>query len=551
MRDNRGRYSTDYPCTQSCLVQRNSSAAITATAGTTPLRKPSTPIPSRGLANAAIVVGATALLGLGLTEAGLNPGVVLRFLWHTHPEWHTDTLLFCSLVALLGWALLDRAHRFNLAPNMADGDPDAKAALLDPLTGLPSRAAFRDAITSMLAAGLPGGLLVMDVDGLQTVPHGDNASLSDVLLQEFAGSLSSLAPVTSHLARLQGDEFAVLVPGVDATALQTEAGLLLRGLSAPFALAGRRFELPVSIGAALLPDHGNNFEGAMRAALLALQQAKAAGGGAWQMFEPALASAVEARSELRAEFRAALGAGQVVPYYQPIVDLAQGGVVGFEVLARWRHPERGVLAPDLFIPVAEEQHLLAELSMCLLRQVVADSKGWPTSWTFAFNASPSQLPDLMEFVRNPTRLPTDMLDPERMELELTENALIKDMNLAREVVGAMHTWGTKVVLDDFGTGYANFLHLRDIPFDRIKIDKAFIKDMLADSRTEACVSAMLALGKSLGVSVTAEGVETAAAAARLRDMGCDFAQGYHFSPPIQAAAVAQFATQAVPLGSLG
>jgi diguanylate cyclase (GGDEF)-like protein len=526
-------------------MQRNSFAAIMAATGTNPLRNPRTRILPRRLVDAAIVVGGSAILGLGLSAAGINPGVALRFLWHTHPEWHTDTLLVCSLVALLGWALLDRAHHFHLASNRTEGDSYSKVPLLDPLTGLPSRAAFREAITSMLAAGLPGGLLVMDVDGLQSVPHGDSDKLTDVLLQEFAGSLSSLAPVTSHLARLQGDEFAVLVPGVDATTLQNEAGLLLRGLSAPFALAGRRFELPVSIGAALLPDHGNNFEGAMRAALLALQQAKIAGGGAVQMFEPALASAVEARSELRAEFRAALGAGQIVPYYQPIVDLADGRVKGFEILARWRHPERGVLPPDLFIPVAEEQHLLAELSLNLLRHVVADSKGWPTSWTFAFNASPSQLPSLLEFVRNPPNLPADMLDPERMELELTENALIKDMDLAREVVDAMHNWGTKVVLDDFGTGYANFLHLRDIPFDRIKIDKAFIKDMLTDNRTEACVTAMIALGKSLGVTVTAEGVESAAAAARLRVMGCDFAQGYHYSPPVPASAVPQFAAASV------
>jgi diguanylate cyclase (GGDEF)-like protein len=545
MREYRCRYSTAQPCILRHIVQRNSFAAIMAAAGTTPLRKPRKPILSHRLVDAAIVIGGTALLGLGLTEAGINPGVALRFLWHTHPEWHTDTLLFCSLVALLAWALLDRARRFEPAPNTAEGDRRAEPLSRDPLTGLPSRAAFREAITSVLSAGLPGGLLIIDVDGLQTLPHGDAASLGDVLLQEFAGSLSSLAPVTSHVARLQGEEFAVLVPGVDAATLQNEAGLLLRGLSAPFALAGRRFELPVSIGAALLPDHGNNFEGAMRAALLALQQAKTAGGGAWQMFEPALASAVEARSELRAEFRAALGAGQIVPYYQPIVELADGRVKGFEVLARWRHPERGVLAPDLFIPVAEELRLLAELSLSLLRQVVADSKSWPTSWTFAFNASPSQLPDLLEFVRNPPNLPDDMLDPARLELELTENALIKDMDLARDVIGAMHAWGTKVVLDDFGTGYANFLHLRDIPFDRFKIDKAFIKDMLTDTRTEACVRAMLALGKSLGVTVTAEGVETAAIAARLRDMGCDFAQGYHFSPPIPASAVPQFAVERV------
>jgi len=507
-----------------------------------------TPRLSHHLVDAAIAVGGTTILGVGLTAAGLNPGVVLRFLQHTHPEWHTDTLLLCGLVAILGLTLLDRAHRFGLKPSAPDDEANTPPASLDPLTGLPNRAKFRDAITSMLAAGLPGGLLVMDLDGLRTVPHGDNASLSDVLLQEFAGSLSSLAPVTSHLARLQGDEFAVLVPGADAKLLESEAGLLLRGLSAPFALAGRRFELPVSIGAAVLPDHGNNFEGALRAALLALQQAKAAGGGACRVFDPALASAVETRSELRAEFRAALAAGQVVPYYQPIVSLRHGDVVGFEVLARWCHPQRGVLAPDLFIPLAEEQRLLDKLSLCLLSQVIVDAKHWPTDWTFAFNAAPSQLRGLVEFVRDRKQIPAGMLDPRRLELELTENALIKDIDLARQLVTAMHRHGSKVVLDDFGTGYANFLHLRDIPFDRIKIDRAFIRDMLNDRRNEACVRAMLALGQSLSVSVTAEGVETAAAATRLRDMGCDFAQGYYFSRPIPASAVPQFAAQPVLVG---
>lgn len=529
-------------------MQRNGSAAIMAAAGTSPLRNPISPSQSRRLVDAAIVVGGTSILGLGLNEAGLNPGKALRFLHQFYPEWHTDTLLLGSLIAILGLALLGRTHRFELAQSATAGEANAPPASLDPLTGLPNRARFRDAITSMLAAGLPGGLLVMDLDGLRTVPHGDSASLSDVLLQEFAGSLSSLAPVTSHLARLQGDEFAVLVPGADANSLQSEADLLLRGLSAPFALAGRRFELPVSIGAAMLPDHGGNFDCVMRAATLALQQAKEAGGGACRMFEPALASAVEARSELRAEFRAALAAGEIVPYYQPIIDLTQGEVVGFEVLARWQHPEHGVLTPDRFIRLAEEQHLCGELSLRLLQQVMKDASDWPASWSFAFNAAPSQMRELVEFIRYPARIAANTLDPKRIEVELTENALIKDMDLARDVISRIQGSGILVALDDFGTGYANFLHLRDIPFDRIKIDKTFIQDMLGDSRTEGCVRAMLALGKSLGVRVTAEGVETAAAAARLRDMGCDFAQGYHFSPPVPASAVPRFAVQPVCVG---
>ncbi|MEJ0045147.1 MAG: EAL domain-containing protein [Rhodospirillales bacterium] len=494
---------------------------------------------SHRFARAALIVTCTTLLGVGLVAARREPLAAMRSLRKMFPAWHLDAVLLFGVVGVLGLSFLDllqRPRQTTASPPLAAAKPE----LLDALTGLPSRAAFHDAISAMLAAGLPGGLLVMDVDGLRTVPHGDSSSIGEVLLQEFAGSLASLAPVTSHLARLRGDEFGVLVPGIDAATLQSEAGLLLRGLSAPFALAGRRFELPVSIGAAMLPDHGNSFEGAIRAAELALQQAKAAGGGAY-MFEPALASTVEARSELRAEFRAALAAGEVVPYYQPIVDLADGSVAGFEVLARWHHPARGVLAPDNFIPLAEEQRLCAELSLSLLRQVIEDARNWPQAWTFAFNASPTQLRELVEFVRDPTQVPANMLDPKRIELELTENALIKDMELARDVVHAMHRGGVKVVLDDFGTGYANFLHLRDIPFDRIKIDKTFIKDMLNDSRTEACVRAMLALGASLGVSVTAEGVETEAAAARLRDMGCNFAQGYLFSPPVPAAAVPQFA----------
>ena len=229
-----------------------------------------------------------------------------------------------------------------------------------------------------------------------------------------------------------------------------------------------------------------------------------------------------------------MAGGAILPVYQPIVDLADGGLVGLEVLARWNHPTRGMLAPDIFIPLAEELGLTGQITQMLMRRVISDARDWPAWLYFAFNVSPGQLRELIGMIRNPPVWPEGTLDPRRMEVEVTESALIEDIVVAREVISLLQARGTRVVLDDFGIGLSNFFHLRELPFDRIKIDRSFIMDIASDPRAEACVRAMLALGASLGIPMVAEGVESARTETRLRELGCRFGQGYIYSEAVSA-----------------
>lgn len=413
----------------------------------------------------------------------------------------------------------------------------------DPVTGLLQPRGFRAATETVLCSGQPGGLLIINIDRFSALRVAHGSAISDRLLLAVGRRLAALAPAGAAAARLDSDEFVLVIPGSCRTTASEEAGRLIALLSRPYVLDGRSLTLALSIGCADLPEHGDGYDRAMRAGLLALRQAKQAGGRCWRLFVPALGSASEMHVSLSRELPAAITSGAVVPYYQPVVDLRSGCVVGHEVLARWQHPRLGVLTPDKFIPIAEEQGLCGELSLCLLRHVIADSRAWPEQWTFAFNAAPSQLAELGDFVGDAARIPRGRLPPSRIEIEVTETTLIENLDTARDAVARLHGSGAKVVLDDFGTGYANLMHLREIPFDRIKIDRSFVTAMLSDPRSEACVRSVLMLGRSLGVSVIAEGVESDDVAARLRDMGCEYAQGFRYAAPLPAALVPGFARQ--------
>jgi EAL domain-containing protein (putative c-di-GMP-specific phosphodiesterase class I) len=232
---------------------------------------------------------------------------------------------------------------------------------------------------------------------------------------------------------------------------------------------------------------------------------------------------------------AAIARGEIVPYYQPIVDLETSQVAGLEVLARWNHPSRGLLLPRTFVDLAEAEGQLSELTLSLLRQVVRDAAAWPDTLFFAFNVAPSQLRDVDTFVLAQPEQPT--LPPHRLEVELTEQELIRDLDETREVVRVLRSRGTRVALDDFGAGHGNFHHLRSIPFDRLKIDREFVLDMVNDPRAEVCVRSIVEAAQRLGIDVTAEGVSTPEIAARVTALGCRFAQGSLFSMPVTAGDV--------------
>ena len=450
-----------------------------------------------------------------------------------------------GLMVVISWLAVYRRGRWRrLAQPWSrsparppDGDTEHRAAdSVCALSGLKLRDGMEQRLDSLFAAGQGFGLIIADIDHFRALRDRHGFAAGDDMLRLAAGLLRRHAPQGSLVARIHGDEFCVIVPGADDTALSDLAETLRVALRVP-PVPGELAGMTVSLGAARAPVHGDTREAILHAAELALRQAKDQGGDRCVVFRPALARAAEARAALRAELRAALREGQIIPFYQPVMDLRAGGVVGFEVLARWQHPTRGLLLPDDFIALAEAENLCAQLSTALLGQVSADALDWPQDWFFAFNASPGQLHQLLGTMAHAKRTPPDILPVHRLELEVTENVLIEDMDLARRVVEGLHKAGARVVLDDFGTGYANFVHLREIPFDRIKIDKSFVQEMLRNPRTEACVRAMLALAHSLDVSVIAEGVETAEAAQHLRALGCQFAQGYYYAQPVRATQV--------------
>ena len=429
--------------------------------------------------------------------------------------------------------------RHGLAPARNPALGQFRDAHRDPLTGLANRQRFTQTLAGRLLTNQPAALLLFDLDGFAALngTHGHRAG--DEVLVAAAHGLRSLVPGTGQLGRLGGDTFAVMldaqggVKAVEAACLN-----LLRALMMSLRTGIYASQCGVSLGAALAPEHGRDADALLRAAQSALAHVKEGGGGGWRLFDPARAQAEQARNAMKEELRAALDSGgQVIPYYQPIVDLRTGALIGLEVLARWAHPSRGVLAPDLFIPLAEEMQLAGQLSQRLMRRVIADARDWPAWLYFAFNASPGQLRELIGMVRNPPAWQEGALDPRRLEIEVTESAVIEDLAVAREVIALLQAQGTRVVLDDFGVGHSNFFHLRELPFDRIKIDKSFVLDIAHDPRAEACVRAMLAVGQSLGVEMVAEGIESAETARFVATLGCQLGQGFFYAEPVPAAAV--------------
>ncbi len=413
-----------------------------------------------------------------------------------------------------------------------------RSARRDALTQLQNRTGFSEALGRRLLAGTRSALVIIDLDRFKTINTTHGHRMGDEVLIAAANRLRGLVPEADQIGRLSGNEFAILLDAARGRD-EVEGAVLniMRAMLAPLPAGMQTIECSASIGVALMPDHALDEDGVMRAAHVALDQVKAAGGGGFRFFNPARDAEGRQIQDMKADLAAAIAAGQIVPYYQPIVDLRSGMMIGLEVLARWQHPVRGLLPPNLFIPLAEEMQLAGQITQSLMRRVVRDARDWPNWVYFALNVSPGQLREMISMLRDPPLWPEGEIDPNRLEIEITETALIEDTEVAREMISLLHARGTRVVLDDFGIGYSNIFHLRELPFDRIKIDKSFVLDSQTDPRAEACIRAMLALGTSLEIEMVAEGIETAETAEHLAKLGCRYAQGYLYSEPVPASAV--------------
>jgi diguanylate cyclase (GGDEF)-like protein len=411
----------------------------------------------------------------------------------------------------------------------------------DGLTNLSNRVRFRaimDEALTRIDAGEQLAVLCLDLDRFKAVNDTLGHPVGDALLRMVADRLRACVGPQDILARLGGDEFAIVQVGCrqpdDATTL---ARGIIAAISRPYEVGGHQVVIGTSIGIATAPMDGRVGDQLLHAADLALYRAKSEGRNAYRFFEPDMHARVQARRALELDLRKALPEGQLELYYQPLVDLDAKTVAGFEALLRWRHPERGMIPPAEFIPLAEDIGLVNQIGAWVLRKACAEAAAWPAPLKVAVNLSPLQFRNHALALDVVAALGASELCPSRLELEITEAVLIEDIDETLSVLTELRRLGVRIAMDDFGTGYSSLSYLRKFPFDKIKIDRSFIQDIAERADTLAIVRAVTDLAATLGMATTAEGVETVEQLAYLRAEGCTEAQGYLFSPPRPASEV--------------
>ncbi|MGX5775012.1 EAL domain-containing protein [Methylorubrum zatmanii] len=417
----------------------------------------------------------------------------------------------------------------------------------DGLTDLPNRTSLREIGSEWIEAlrASEGGrlaVLCLDLDRFKPVNDSFGHAVGDVLLRAVAERLRAHLRGRDVVARLGGDEFAVLSRVEDAAGAVALAERLIDVVGAPYRFDGITAEIGMSVGIALAASEeghgGRDIERLLKEADLALYEAKAEGRGTFRLFEPQMDETVRERLHLERELREALQADRFELHYQPLVDLSDNRITGMEALVRWRHPERGLVSPALFIPLAEETGLIVPLGEWVLRQACRDAAGWPDGISVAVNVSPIQLRHRGFAQSVLAALATSGLVATRLELEITESVLLDDTEANLETLHTLRKLGVRISMDDFGTGYSSISYLRRFPFDKIKIDRSFVRDCAAQSEAGAIIRAIVSLGASLGITTLVEGVETEPQLATVRAEGAQEVQGYLFSPPRPAAEIA-------------
>ena len=417
-------------------------------------------------------------------------------------------------------------------------------ALHDSLTGLPNRQLFRDGIDEALNyqrdTGGMAAVFFLDLDEFKNVNDGMSHSAGDAVLLAVAMRITAAIGQADIAARLGGDEFGILVNGVaDADQAYLIAERLRTAVGNPLHVDGRMLSVSASVGA-VMGSVEYSADEVLHRADLAMHEAKRQGKGRVQAYQPGLQHNVARRLVLRAELEQAIERSEFESHYQPIVELTSGRVVGVEALVRWRHPERGLLSPAEFIGLAEETGQIAPMGQQILNQSCRDLASWqqlpwvPDNLYVSVNVSPRQLQQ-STFVDDVEDILTIAgLKPSQLMLELTETTLVQDADTAAATLGKLRSLGVSVALDDFGTGYSSLTHLRRFPVSTIKIDRSFVAAVLRECCDRAVVAAVVALAKALGISIIAEGIETASHAEALVGMGCILGQGYHFARPVPA-----------------
>jgi len=436
-----------------------------------------------------------------------------------------------------GWVA---THR-DITENRRAEAQIAHMARHDALTGLPNRVLFNERLEQALARAERGEMVAVhlfDLDNFKTVNDTLGHPAGDKLLQMAADRLGTLVRGADTIARMGGDEFAIvqvaLSDPADAAAL---AHRVITRISEPYAIEEHQVLIGASVGIAI--GQGENLTPGqlIRNADLALYGAKGDGRGTFRFFEPEMDAQVQGRRELEQGLRRALTAGEFEIYYQPVVDIVSNEIAGFEALIRWHHPVEGLVAPNAFIPLAEEIGLIIPMGEWVIREVCATAAKWPSHLRMAINLSPVQFrsPGLVPAIA--AALAASGLSPDRLEVEITEMTLLQDSATTLSILYQLRELGVRVAIDDFGTGYSSLNYLQSFPFDRIKIDRSFVKDIAENTGSLNIVRAVTALAKGLGIAASAAGVETAEQRNTVRSEGCTEMQGFLFSQPLPAGEI--------------
>ncbi len=420
-----------------------------------------------------------------------------------------------------------------------------RMAMTDPLTGLSNRSAFAAALSEAQNQEVEGkkraAILLLDMDGFKAINDSLGHTIGDKVLETVAHRISGAVRDQDMVARMGGDEFAVLIPGVTPAEAAVIGNRILADVVEPMEIEGQHLRCGVSMGLRMA-DPGQSAEELMMEADIAMYESKADGRGKLKLFAPEMLLARQMRNQLVGELKEAIAGSQLVLYYQPIIRLDTREIEGVEALVRWNHPTRGLIMPDEFIPIAEETGMISDLGGWVLRTAVEQLKQWRSdpltashNFSMRINVSAADLQRL-EFVEDVREaLSAAGLDPSLLVLELTESAVIQGNDLDRYTLNSLRRLGVGLEIDDFGTGYSSISYLRQLPVDTVKVDRTLLSALGSDPSQPALLAAVLQLIKACGLNAVWEGIETAEQAEYLLGIGCTSGQGYYFSRPLAAA----------------
>ncbi len=499
----------------------------------------------------ALGIAVAAILLFVTTGGTLMPQIVRASLGNgPPPDPHLTTAVLLNIALLLfGWRRYADLQKEVTERRKAQVWAQELASV-DSLTGCLNRRSGLPEIEALLVRAETQhrdvAVLMVDLDNFKQINDLNGHALGDKVLIETASRIARLIPDDGVLARLGGDEFVCAMPYDSGSTEQVDrfAERLVARISEPVEERDTLLEATVSMGIATSNDvnplpSSAKAEALIHRADIAMYHAKKRGRNRFYWFEAQMETELRYRAELEAGIRRGVAAGEFVPYYEQQVDLDSGELVGFEMLARWQSPQFGVVSPEVFIPIAEQIDIIAELSESLIRQALVDAHEWDPKLTLSVNISPIQLRDPW-FAQKLLKMLSEAGFPAaRFEIEITESCLHENLGAVRTIITTLKNQGIRISLDDFGTGYSSLSQLRTLPFDRLKIDRSFVNDISADGGPSELVEAIVSLGRGLSLPVTAEGVESAAILAALRTIGPLKGQGYLYGMPEDAAATRQ------------